>query len=626
MSGFFGVYHRDGRPQNSNILNQMAESLDHRGPNGTDIWQEGAVGLGHCMLWTTPESLKEKLPFVDNESGLVITSDARIDNREELAAQLGLIERLKAGVPDSQLILASYKKWGEKCVDHLLGDFAFVIWDGRNNRLFCGRDIFGIKPFYYYLSDNIFIFGSEIKQVAEHPLVPLEFNEGILAEYLSDNFISKDETHFVDVKRLPAAHFIILELNNLRICNYWELKPQKRIWYKHDKEYVEHFLDIFGKAVRCRLRSNKKVGAYLSGGLDSSSIVGMANYLGSNEKNPKINTFSLSFPGRGCDESYFIDAVVRKWKCASHKIKSDLQQKPNWLQHMQQTKEIADPPNLTMMDPLLEEVRFNDIHVMLSGIGGDELFNSSAFGYLDLIHKRDLKNLIAEFKFNARSGKNRTLLRFAASILWPMFPQSIRSKITHYKLKPDFPPWISNRIKEQIEERIYSKTHNIGMEFTNLSDRKVFALLMAPWLVKVFELNDRYCSYYHVENRYPYFDRRLVEFALAIPEYERGRQNITKYILRKAGRYLLPEQVIERKDKAEFSCAFADAIKSYQKDNSLYLEKIIDMGFISNQEILIDKFNQFFDIDTDKNYVEDLWPLWFAYSIDLIFRKFQFKK
>ena len=626
MSGLFGVCHRDGRPQNLNILNQMAESIAHRGPDGTDIWQDGAVGLGHCMLRTTPESLNEKLPFVDNESGLVITSDARIDNREELAAQLGLIERLKTDIPDSQLILASYNKWGEKCVDHLLGDFAFVIWDGRNNRLFCGRDIFGIKPFYYYLSDNIFIFGSEIKQVAEHPLVPLEFNEGILAEYLSDNFISKDETHFVDVKRLPAAHFIILELNNLRICNYWELKPQKRIWYKHDKEYVEHFLDIFGKAVRCRLRSNKKVGAYLSGGLDSSSIVGMANYLGSNEKNPKINTFSLSFPGRGCDESYFIDAVVRKWKCASHKIKSDLQQKPNWLQHMQQTKEIADPPNLTMMDPLLEEVRFNDIHVMLSGIGGDELFNSSAFGYLDLIHKRDLKNLIAEFKFNARSGKNRTLLRFAASILWPMFPQSIRSKITHYKLKPDFPPWISNRIKEQIEERIYSKTHNIGMEFTNLSDRKVFALLMAPWLVKVFELNDRYCSYYHVENRYPYFDRRLVEFALAIPEYERGRQNITKYILRKAGRYLLPEQVIERKDKAEFSCAFADAIKSYQKDNSLYLEKIIDMGFISNQEILIDKFNQFFDIDTDKNYVEDLWPLWFAYSIDLIFRKFQFKK
>ena len=626
MSGFFGIYHRDGRPQNSNILNQMAESLDHRGPNGTDIWQEGAVGLGHCMLWTTPESLKEKLPFVDNESGLVITSDARIDNREELAAQLGLIERLKAGVPDSQLILASYKKWGEKCVDHLLGDFAFVIWDGRNNRLFCGRDIFGIKPFYYYFSDNIFIFSSEIKQVAEHPLVPLEFNEGILAEHLSDNFISKDETHFIDIKRLPAAHFIILESNSIRICNYWELKPQKRIWYKHDNEYVEHFLDVFGKAVRCRLRSNKKVGAYLSGGLDSSSIVGMANYLGNSEKSPKLNTFSLSFPGRGCDETYFIDAVEKKWKCTSYKIKSNLQQKPNWLQHMQQTKEIADPPNLTMMEPLLEEVRTNDINVMLSGVGGDELFNSSAFGYLDLIHKRDLKNLIAEFKFNARSGKNRTLLRFITSIIWPMFPQSIRSKITHYKLQPYFPPWISFRIKNQIKERIHLNTHNNDKEFGNLSDRKIFALLMAPWLAKVFELNDRYCSYYHIENRYPYFDRRLVEFALAIPEYERGRQSINKYIIRKSGRILLPQEVIERDDKADFSCAFAEAIKGYHEHKTLFFNKINEMGFVSNNKMLNDKFNQFFEVNTDKNYVEYLWPLWFAYSIDLMLQKFQFKK
>jgi len=623
MSGLFGVYYRDGRPQDSNILSRMAESVAHRGPDANNIWQDGAIALGHCMLQTTPESLGEKLPYADNNTGNVITSDARIDNREDLAKQLGLTERLKSGIPDSQLILVAYNKWAEKCVDYLLGDFAFAIWDAKRQHLFCARDNFGVKPFYFYFSDNNFVFGSEIRQVAEHPFVSLRLNEGMLAEYLTNYSISKDETHFTDIKRLPAAHYIVVNSHQLNINSYWELKPQKRIWYKNDDEYVEHFLEIFGDAVRCRLRSAKKVGAYLSGGLDSSSIVGMAYYLDDCKYNSNIEIFSLSLPGRDCDETKYINSVIKKWNCPHHIIRIHEYQQVDWLRHINQTLEFPDPPNLTMLDPLMKEVGSNDIHIMLSGLGGDELFSGSPFGYLDLLRRRKIKQFVEEYKYNTQSGINKALTRAAANILWPIIPKSIRGKLLFIKAKPHFPPWVSNRTIEQIEQRIRVNKKNIGMEYTNLSDKNIFTYLMNPWIANVFELSDRYSSYYHVENRYPLYDRRLVEFALAIPEYERSRQDITKYILRKAGKYLLPQSVIKRTDKAEFSSAFVEAIRKKEQKEGIRFQELCQKGFVSNEKILSDKFSQFFEADIHTKYIEYLWQLWFTYAINLFLKKFE---
>ncbi len=164
MSGIVGIYYINGRPVEGETLGRMVDILAHRGPDGADIWCEGNIGLGHRMLWTTPESLMEKQPLVDRTGNLVLTADARIDNRGELISALRLNDSPVEKITDSALILAAYAEWGNQCPEKLIGDFAFAIWDKRKQVLFCARDHMGVKPFYYYYEPGkFFAFASEIK-------------------------------------------------------------------------------------------------------------------------------------------------------------------------------------------------------------------------------------------------------------------------------------------------------------------------------------------------------------------------------------------------------------------------------------------------------------------------------
>jgi asparagine synthase (glutamine-hydrolysing) len=161
VSAITGIFHPDGRPVERATIERMVATLTHRGPDGSGAWSAGPVGLGHQMLWTTPESLHERLPFTTDRGDLTITADARIDNSDELIAVLRIRDRQ---ITDSQVILAAYERWGEDCPKHLIGDFAFAIWDARRQALFCARDHFGVKPFYYHhRSGRLFAFGTEMK-------------------------------------------------------------------------------------------------------------------------------------------------------------------------------------------------------------------------------------------------------------------------------------------------------------------------------------------------------------------------------------------------------------------------------------------------------------------------------
>ncbi len=217
MSGIVGMYCLDGRSVDQKDLRRMVDKIAHRGPDGSDIWCNGSVGLGHRMLWTTPESLKEKLPLVHRSGKLVITADARIDNREELIKALNLTDKKPEDITDSELILYSYEKWEENCPEKLIGDFAFAIWDGFKRKLFCVRDHMGVKPFYYYKSDKIFIFASEIKTLLCLKEVPQKLNELMVAFYLARIFKDNTITFYHDIVRLPAANSINVSKDNLQL-------------------------------------------------------------------------------------------------------------------------------------------------------------------------------------------------------------------------------------------------------------------------------------------------------------------------------------------------------------------------------------------------------------------------
>lgn len=195
MSGIIGIFRRDGRDVDPADIKKMNDKIAHRGPDGSRVWCEGPVAFGHQMLHTTQESLHEILPFEDEESGLVITADARIDNRKDLAPQLGIEDN--EHVSDSYFILKAYEKWGEKCPEELLGDFAFAIWDKNKEQLFCARDHMGVKPFYYYLSEDLFVFGTEIKSILSIDNVSSKLNEKRLALFLMVKDFHEKKTYFL---------------------------------------------------------------------------------------------------------------------------------------------------------------------------------------------------------------------------------------------------------------------------------------------------------------------------------------------------------------------------------------------------------------------------------------------
>lgn len=204
----------------------MMGRLAHRGPDGAAAWLEGSAGLAHCRLRTTPESLDERLPLTGAGGSLVLTADARLDNRTDLAAALGC----EPATTDAELLLAAYLRWGPQAPEYLLGDFAFAIWDAQRQRLFCARDHLGVKPFYYHHNPGrLFCFASEIKALLALPQVPAELNEVRVADYLLPMLEDQEITFYRQIVRLPPAHRMTVTRRGACLERYWALDPEREI-------------------------------------------------------------------------------------------------------------------------------------------------------------------------------------------------------------------------------------------------------------------------------------------------------------------------------------------------------------------------------------------------------------
>ena len=251
-------------------LRDMAAQLARRGPDGTGIWQLANVGLGHIQLGLDSNARPEKLPSVHGASGCVVSGDVRLDNRIELLERLrGVEQRPTTG--DAELVLAAYLEWGEGCVERLFGDFAFAIWDPRTEKLFLARDQIGMRPLYYHHAPGrFFAFASEPRAILVLPQTPYRINEVRIADFLVGlEGIDKTSTFFEEVFRLPPAHTLTVTRSSIRLRRYWTLEVQDPSFaLPSDEAYAEAFLEVFGEAVRCRLRAVDPPGSMLSGGMD----------------------------------------------------------------------------------------------------------------------------------------------------------------------------------------------------------------------------------------------------------------------------------------------------------------------------------------------------------------------
>ena len=282
MSGIFGILNRNGTPVNPADLSGMHETFAQWFDEDRGQWVDRNIGLGHTMQWNTPESSLEKLPRCEGELGsrLVITSHTRLDNRKELIDKLG-IRRPIGSVPDSELILASYRRWGEDCPAHLLGDFAFAIWDEQSSRLFCGRDHMGIQPLFYRIVNSQFIFANNIEPLVQGSFPAPRLKQETVAKFLRDgeNYSASD-TFFDNVFQLPPGSFLIADVSGVMVKQYWSLERTQPFKLNGIDDYCEMLLELLTDAVSSRLRSQYPVGAHLSGGIDSSGIVACAGSAG----------------------------------------------------------------------------------------------------------------------------------------------------------------------------------------------------------------------------------------------------------------------------------------------------------------------------------------------------------
>ena len=563
MSGIAGIYYLDGRSIERADLEGMIDSLAQRGPDGGGSWLTESVGLGQRMLWTTPESLHERLPLLHDQTGLVITADARIDNRVELIATLGLACPPRE-IVDSELILHAYEKWGEACPEKLIGDFAFAIWDARQGKLFAARDPMGLKPFYYYhCPGRLFAFASQIQPLFCVSGVPRRVNELRVAYHLSFLFDNRSLTFYQDISQLQPAHRLVVDTQGLSLKRYWELDVGREIRLPSEEAYSEAFLEMFSQAVHCRLRSAFPMGSCLSGGLDSSSIVAVARKIFAQEgTDQRLHTFSVIFPDLAgafpkIDERPWIDPVVAQGGLEPHYILGDR------LDPLTALSFNADEPipmaNLWLYWGCFEAAHQSGVRGLFSGYDGDTAI-SYGFGFLAEL-ARDLRwaTLLKEAHALARKYKWPLSRVVKEQALKPLIPNPLWNIWRKLRKRPPeslfpFDPLVDPFFALQVSlyERARALNGAGGARFE--SARQLHKLgLESDFVLYGVELIDKLGAAWSIEPRLPFFDQRLLEFSLALPTGQKLHDGWNRYVVRRAMQGILPAEVQWRQGKGNLS-------------------------------------------------------------------------
>ncbi|PIV24363.1 MAG: hypothetical protein COS40_02065, partial [Deltaproteobacteria bacterium CG03_land_8_20_14_0_80_45_14] len=541
------------------------------------------------------------LPLTNKTGDLTITADARIDNRDELIPALNFNGRPRETISDSEIILAAYEKWGEKCPEKLLGDFSFAIWDKRKQTLFCARDPIGIKPFYYYFKGGKFRWSSEPKAIFEDDAISKEPNLPLICLYLLNRFDEREETLYKDVYRLPPSHFMVLENGKIRKDQYWDIDPNYSIRYKTDEEYAEHFLSLFKEAVRVRLRSHGPVGALLSGGLDSSSIVCTAQMLYQEESIPNngFETFSIVFDTFPCDERRYIDEVVQKCKVQGNYFTHEKHLSEVDFEKTKEYSDVAYGPTLFFLSPALKDSQQKGIKVMIDGIGGDELLSVDYNHLTDLLLKGKTYKLMTQIWYDCTISSHSLSFLFFNYCIKPLIPQKVKRGI-RLLLKPvrgnGIPSWINIDYvkKEGLDERL--KTVVQLPQFPTHAQQRIYQVVFHGWNNNIAsDMGERFFSHFALESRHPFYDRCLVEFLIAIPEESRWRGKWPKALLRESMKSILPETVRMRKGKAEFSCMIDIELKERQSIKIMELlgtSMLADCGIV-HSDLLQQQFKKY---------------------------------
>lgn len=560
MSGIFGIVRPPGAAVQDSELALMADVLKHRGPHGIRYSARDNAGLGHCMLQATPESLQECLPLRDPASGLLITADARIDNRKQLMASIPITASGARVVTDGQLILAAYLKWGEDCVEHLLGDFVFAVWDANAHSLFVARDQLGCKPLYYHQGNGLFVFASSAIAVARVGEVNATLNEGRLADYLVQELegFNKTCSWYNEINRLPPAHCGHYRNDSLGLRRYWALEPAELGGLTTDEDYLQAFTGIYTEAVRCRLRCHGRAASMLSGGLDSSTVVALARDLLVAQGKPPLRTYSgIVGPGENCAETRSIEAILAQGQLESTCLQpSDIDDHMAALTAAMAPMEDPFDGGWTLLALLFLRAAQDEGRVLLSGVDGDYAVGAPT-DYLHYLLRQGLwRRAWQEARGFSRHyyrdyySPGGLYLRALCARLAPRSLRACRRKLTNVREyrrllgSHNLAPGFARRIG--FMARVRAADCNRVPDPVNGLQNWQLQTLQSANLTVALERYERIAGYFGVEARHPLLDIRLLQFSCAVPLQQKVRDGWSKYLLRGLAAQRLPPSVAWR--------------------------------------------------------------------------------
>lgn len=540
MSGIVGILNTDGAPVSGDLIGRMVDFLRFRGPDAQNLWCDAEIGLGHTLLGTTGNATAAQAS-VDQQPCTIddrvwIVSDSRIDARSELCDKLHSSSNARlTDFSDARLILLAYQRWGKDCLDHLIGDFAFAIWDGPRKQLFCARDHFGVKPFYYVRLSSAFIFSNTLNCLRLHPDVSAKLNDRAISDYLLFGY-GKDAntTSFEQIQKLPPGHFLLCAGGTLKISRYWRLQQTSELRYKKRREYIENFRSVLATAVDDRLPRGAAA-VFMSGGLDSSSVAATARHSIGDDSQRRLRAFSAVYHRLIPDKEGDYASRVAKF-CGiplTFLVADDYQLFQHWREGDVGSAEPCDQPIGALDRDLYSQIAAH-ARVVFSGEGGDPCLVPSPEAVIELLKAGKFWQLAAGYgrcawwqRSMPKAGL-RTLIRSRAS-------GGAASRL---------PEWINPELALKLD--LVHRERELEDRPVAIDGQRSAALknLTQLWWTNYFELYDPGNLRQLVETRHPFFDIRVVNFLLGLPTLP---WCLGKQIIREAMVGILPPEIIRRR-------------------------------------------------------------------------------
>ncbi len=577
MNLFWGRFNRHGEPLGAQLLARRGLAGLHVGDEEMRGWREGPVGFG--MRVPPADLAVPEASFPHAAQGLAVVASARLDNRPELLAALGLADE----TPDSQLILSAYRRWGEGCPEHLLGSFGFAIWDGGRQRLFCARDHLGFRPFYYALDSQRFVFASEIRWVLTDPDVPDDLDELALGRFLLNEDPAED-TAFLRVKRLTLGSWLSVDADGSTLHSYWhpERIPEMRL--DSDEAYAEGLRSCIADAVSSRLQGPRPVAVSLSGGLDSSTLAVLAaRELRTRGSQLEVISSALPEGALDQDERPYIETV-----CAQEGLS------PTYVLASGATPfEGLDAKHLRLGEPLRDAFHYmtDALHrraadlgvgVILNGFGGDFLASFKGRGiHSQLLRQGAFSKLLPLLTQASRVEGVSVSRLFLEQAVRPLVPRSMRNRYRRLRGRPVLEPFEGIAIDPAFAVHVESLRRarpdpideRIRQHARNAVHDDLLSILRMPASLENLTTS---AEDFGVEIHIPLLDKRVVEFCLSVPLEQFLIGGWRRSLMRRATEGILPSEIRWRPGKDPFTPDFARRMASSGAEAEAILDELTE--------------------------------------------------